>query len=482
MSPPYAHKRIRPQLEDIEPRILYSADVAALYNPQLAAPSAEIRMLDLSVPTPPAAAPVVAQTTSNEIVFVNTDVQNYQALVNNITQNADSTRNIQVVLLDSHQSGIDQISAALQGQHDISAIHLIAHGSDGDIELGNTQLNAQTLNANGLAIADWGKALNDNGDILIYGCNLAQTDTGKSFVNKLANLTLGDVAASDDLTGDAAKGGDWDLEYQAGNIETRVVIDLSGQKNWLDLLVANSAPTLALPNGAVSFTEDASAVSVDSAASVVDSELTALNAGFGDYAGSSLVLMRNGSANPDDSFGFDTTGGIFSVSGSNLQSAGLTFATFTNSGGALTINFTSSGTIATQYLVDQVMQLTQYTNTNQNPPTSVQLDWSFDDGNAGAQGTGGALFDIKSTTVNITAVNDAPVNTAPASYTTLEDTAFKLTGLSVSDVDAAAGNITVTLSVSNGTLVAANAGGVTVAGSTTNSIVLTGTLANINTY
>ena len=57
-----------------------------------------------------------------------------------------------------------------------------------------------------------------------------------------------------------------------------------------------------------------------------------------------------------------------------------------------------------------------------------------------------------------------------------------LSGLSVSDVDAGAGAIKVTLSVTGGTVTAANAGGVSVAGSGTSSVELTGTLADINAY
>ena len=59
-----------------------------------------------------------------------------------------------------------------------------------------------------------------------------------------------------------------------------------------------------------------------------------------------------------------------------------------------------------------------------------------------------------------------------------------LTGLSVSDVDAGEGTITVTLAVADGagTIAALDAGSVTVAGSGTNSITLTGTLADISTY
>ncbi|WP_079202870.1 retention module-containing protein [Pseudomonas sp. CC6-YY-74] len=82
----------------------------------------------------------------------------------------------------------------------------------------------------------------------------------------------------------------------------------------------------------------------------------------------------------------------------------------------------------------------------------------------------------------INPVNDAPVNQLPASYTTNEDTALKLSGLSVSDVDVASGLITVTLAVARGSLSAAAASGVNVSGAGTGILVLSGTLADINTY
>src|SRR5438270_134705 len=100
----------------------------------------------------------------------------------------------------------------------------------------------------------------------------------------------------------------------------------------------------------------------------------------------------------------------------------------------------------------------------------------------GNTGSGGALSDTDVSTINIAAVNDAPVNTLPASFATNEDTSVQLTGLSVSDVDAGTGTISVTLSVASGTLTGTTSGGVTVTGSGTGSLVLSGTLANINAY
>ncbi|MDP2152444.1 MAG: type I secretion C-terminal target domain-containing protein, partial [Methylotenera sp.] len=78
-------------------------------------------------------------------------------------------------------------------------------------------------------------------------------------------------------------------------------------------------------------------------------------------------------------------------------------------------------------------------------------------------------------------LNVAPVNTLQ-NYTTDEDTSVKLTGLSVSDVDAGNGLISVTLSVTAGAIVATSLNNVAVAGSGSTSVVLTGTLTNINAY
>src|SRR5204862_5840191 len=56
-----------------------------------------------------------------------------------------------------------------------------------------------------------------------------------------------------------------------------------------------------------------------------------------------------------------------------------------------------------------------YANGSDNPPASVQIDWSFSDGNAGSQGSGGAGVANGSATVDIIQVDDAPVlvNVAP---------------------------------------------------------------------
>ncbi len=89
-------------------------------------------------------------------------------------------------------------------------------------------------------------------------------------------------------------------------------------------------------------------------------------------------------------------------------------------------------------------------------------------------------FSIQDVTVNVTNVNEAPVNTVPGAQTTAEETEKVITGLSIADVDAgAATNVTVILSVSNGTLNIAG-GTAAITGNGTGSVTLTGSVAQIN--
>jgi gliding motility-associated-like protein len=123
----------------------------------------------------------------------------------------------------------------------------------------------------------------------------------------------------------------------------------------------------------------------DANAAISDSESDALNSGNGDWAGASLTVQRQSAAVTADFFGFDTTGAPFTVSGSNLQAGGLTFATFTNSNGVLAISFTSSGTAATTALVNAIVQRIHYRNNS--PAADATLRFTLNDGSGSANAT-----------------------------------------------------------------------------------------------
>ncbi|MFM5259604.1 retention module-containing protein [Aeromonas veronii] len=83
--------------------------------------------------------------------------------------------------------------------------------------------------------------------------------------------------------------------------------------------------------------------------------------------------------------------------------------------------------------------------------------------------------------VDVSPVNDAPINVLPTTpQVAQEDQPFVIHGLQVKDVDAGNSPIKVTLSVEHGTLTLPAGSGVTVVGNGTGSLVLTGTLADLN--
>ena len=71
---------------------------------------------------------------------------------------------------------------------------------------------------------------------MIYGCNLASTEDGRGLTEALSELSGADVAASDDNTGHALLGGDWDLEYRTGDVETAIAFSIDVQQNWVGVL------------------------------------------------------------------------------------------------------------------------------------------------------------------------------------------------------------------------------------------------------
>ncbi|MFT5701254.1 MAG: putative delta-60 repeat protein [Desulforhopalus sp.] len=182
----------------------------------------------------------LASELRTELVLVNENVSEYEQLVENINKGSNTNRSIEVVILSSDESGIAQVNQILSERGDLDAIHIISHGFNGGFSLGSDWLDSDDLIGSADSISSWSSALSDDADILLYGCNIAADDVGQSVITTLAELTGADVAASDDLTGDSSLGGDWELEYQLGNIETEVSVTQAGQENWNHLLDIDS--------------------------------------------------------------------------------------------------------------------------------------------------------------------------------------------------------------------------------------------------
>ena len=152
-------------------------------------------------------------TANPTLVFVAANLPDSEQLLTNISADTE------VHYLDPNADGVTQIAEVLNGRSGIAAVHLLTHGSEGQLNLGTTILNSENSDGYAAELATIGAALKENGDFLIYGCNAAHGSAGLSFIQQLGKLLGKDVAASDDLTGTSALGGDWQLEVTTGIIE-----------------------------------------------------------------------------------------------------------------------------------------------------------------------------------------------------------------------------------------------------------------------
>lgn len=170
--------RERMFVETMEPRILHSADMSpAQLIAQPDEPMAETRSLDGSGEFSGSHSSTQQQQT-RELVFVDTSTPDYNRLVDDIVAGSGNGDAIEVILIDSDSDAIRQISDVLSTRNNIGALHIISHGDDGGIELGASRLDENSLESNATAIAGWASSFAENGDILIYGCNLAATESG----------------------------------------------------------------------------------------------------------------------------------------------------------------------------------------------------------------------------------------------------------------------------------------------------------------
>ena len=196
---------------------------------------------------------------SREIVFIDLAVEDYETLVNDLAGQGSSVPGtgespggslrhdrFDIVFIDSSENGIAKITNTLAARGEYDAVHVVSHGNDRGVKIGDTWLSGSTLPFFQDDVASWGKSLTESGDLLFYGCDLAESAEGRAFLQSISELCDGDVAASDDATGATSKGGDWDLEYHTGTIETPSAVSHFGRDAWQHLLavptyVGNSA-------------------------------------------------------------------------------------------------------------------------------------------------------------------------------------------------------------------------------------------------
>ncbi|MDD1447958.1 DUF4347 domain-containing protein [Dolichospermum sp. ST_sed8] len=139
--------------------------------------------------------------TATTVVFIDASVSDYQTLQTGVIAG------VETVILSPNQNGIEEITDFLQQHPQITTIHIVSHGSPGCLYLGNGQLNLDNISQYADLLPHW-----QSENILLYGCNVATGDAGEEFIRNLHEITNATISASATKTGNAALGGNWELE------------------------------------------------------------------------------------------------------------------------------------------------------------------------------------------------------------------------------------------------------------------------------
>jgi len=317
-------------LEELEPRLLLSADLLPWIDPgwlpQPAAgamPPAGVAAHIEPTEAPPRQAPHphqppperAADAPRRELVVVDPAVPEHQRLVDALRARREPDTALQVVALDPDRDGVRQLTEILERHRGLDAVHVVTHGAEGRLQLGGSDLDGARLAAQAESITRWGGALAEGGDLLLYGCDVAAGAGGRTLVDALAQLTGADVAASTDPTGHAARGGDWELEYAAGTVESEVAVGPELQATWRGLLPVNT-------------------VTVNSTTDTADGTTTSISSLESDPGADGVISLReailaanntaNDAAGPDE-IHFDISG-----SGPHTIQPGAAFANITD--------------------------------------------------------------------------------------------------------------------------------------------------------
>ncbi|MEL7274455.1 MAG: DUF4347 domain-containing protein, partial [Pseudomonadota bacterium] len=452
-----------------------------------------------------------------DLVVVDLNVPNSSDLLARIPAGTE------VVVIPEGASGVSTLASYLTGRSGIETIHILSHGTSDGFNLGIDFLDAESIPTTFTGdLAIIGAALTADGDLMIYGCDFGQDIDA---LDELALATGADVAASTDDTGNAALGGDWDLEATStGAVIEASAISIEG---WQGLLVPQNTGTWTESAGGTNATRSATntvggiTTTITATGTAGDTTVYAFGndtlnniAAFSDPSlqnNPSLVMDVDWDSSPISSQDATVDGGTVELTidfsqpvtnpvlhldrlgGAAGGQSNSALFTLTTAGASLTRlsgpgHFEVTSTTI-QRTPDAPAAVTTQSNLNSTQGTaagSVQINGTFtsitfDITGVGPDGFGGDALELA-----LTHQINTPPNIAVPNTTAIATNPTEIVGLAFSDPEGGTGNVTVTLDVGSGTLDIDDTvtNGVTAAqisGDGTGTITITAPLDAINT-
>ena len=404
-----------------------------------------------------------------EVAFVDSSLADWDVLV------AGIGAGIEIVLLDGNSDGLRQIATWAAQNDGFDAIHILSHGSEGQVHLGSFILDTDTATTRSNDLAALGAALGVDGDVMLYGCDVAG-GSGAALIDALANATGADVAASTDMTGAQSLGGDWQLEHTTGVIETAGLVVTDYQGILDTITIASGSGDGQLDDGDGTFVKVVSGRNLTFTGPDGYFYNNNLGTGYLTSDDSAKVNATKLTISMEDGYSFDLTSFEYYTGNADTVTVSVTYADGSTGSGTFTATTDSASTVS------DFSTLAGLSTVSLNDIKSVVISSTNSVGSYDFGTNNFVVSDVKAIVSN-----SAPTVTgAPASATVTEDvaTAIDLSGVTVADAEG--DTITLTLAAAAGTLASVDGnvttGGVTIANSGTSSMTLSGTVSDLNTY
>jgi hypothetical protein len=128
----------------------------------------------------------------------------------------------------------------LKQYSNVDNIHILSHGKQAEVALGNATLSRNSLAAYQPVLQSWSSALSKTAEILLYGCHVAKDVIGQQFIQQLSTMIQVNIAASHDITGAKVLGGNWELAFHCGQIRYPQIFSQSTLDNYAGILATET--------------------------------------------------------------------------------------------------------------------------------------------------------------------------------------------------------------------------------------------------
>ncbi|MFK8031357.1 MAG: Ig-like domain-containing protein, partial [Gammaproteobacteria bacterium] len=303
---------------------------------------------------------LVQHSPVQQLVIIDHNVRNKHVLLQGIKPGVD------VVEFNGNEDGLVQLKKALGRYQDLATLHIVSHGNDGVVYLGNSELTESTMRGEIDSLGAIDNALSDNADVLIYGCEVAKGEKGQDLLELISNKANVDIAASSNVSSGNAERGDWQLEVQRGNIESTLAFSDAALRLFDDVLAIDDAIGRTInTNGFSAGYSTTKSYDVDGSGYIFR---VTTNSGNGSslYSGFGYVVANlSGVIGGLNSVTVDLTGGeSFDIDSMDIQSTTTRNYVFTPSTGSATTLSVSNASFATQTL--NFSGITSFTITRQD--------------------------------------------------------------------------------------------------------------------